>query len=120
MAEVGVLAGSAGAPAGVPDAVGFMPALGGICAPDPVGSPEPDADADGAFGELPVLSRWKNSTSAAITATTGMMRKRGLRVMASPKCRFATVSARDGPRFAAPGCGPPPEGREPPRRPETP
>jgi hypothetical protein len=54
--------------------VGFMEVLGGRCAPDPVGNPEPPAEADGAFVDLPVLSRWKNSTRAAITAITGMMR----------------------------------------------
>ncbi len=76
IADEGVLLGSAGL-AGVPDWVGFMEVVGGMCAPDPVGSPEPDAEADGAFGDWPVLSRWKNSTNAAITARTGMMRKRG-------------------------------------------
>jgi hypothetical protein len=44
--------------------------LDGICAPDPVAKP----DADGDDEDLPVLSRWKNSTSAPITAITGMMR----------------------------------------------
>ena len=61
----------------VPESDGFMEVLGGMCAPDPVGNPEPDAEAEGASGDLPVLSRWKNSTNAAITAMTGMMRKRG-------------------------------------------
>ena len=75
VAEAGVLFGSDGAV--VPPGIGFGEPVGGMCAPDPVGSPEPDAEADGAFDDLLVLSRWKNSTSAAITAITGMMRKRG-------------------------------------------
>jgi hypothetical protein len=41
----------------VPDGDGLVELLGGMCAPDPVGSPDPDAEADGAFEDLPVLSR---------------------------------------------------------------
>src|SRR3712207_9103341 len=63
VAEDGVLFGSPGF-CGVPDAVGFMEVVGGMCAPDPVGDPEPDAEADGEGGDRPVLSRWKNSTKA--------------------------------------------------------
>jgi hypothetical protein len=67
-----------------------------------------------------VLSRCKNSTSAAITAMTGMMRNRGLRVMTSPRLRFATVSAREGPRFAAPVAVRRPGAENKPRRPDRP
>lgn len=58
---------------GVPEGVGLSEVLDGICAPDPVGSPDPDDEADGDAGDLPVLSRWKNSASAPSTATIGMM-----------------------------------------------
>jgi hypothetical protein len=72
-AEGGVLFGSDGAV--VPAAVGPEEVVGGgMCAPDPVADPDPEAEAEGGGDDLPVLSRWRNSTSAAITARTGMMR----------------------------------------------
>jgi hypothetical protein len=72
VAEPGVLLGSVGEV--VPDGCGLVEVLGGMCAPDPVADPEPEFEADGEGGDLPVLSRWKNSASAAMTASTGMMK----------------------------------------------
>ena len=69
-AEPGALFGSAGTV--VPDGTGFMEVEGGSCAPDPVDDPERGAEADGEVAALPELSRWKNSASAAITASAGM------------------------------------------------
>lgn len=68
MAEPGVLFGSDGE--GVPEGVGFSEELGGTFAAEPVDIPWLAA------GDcvVPVLSRCRNSTSAAIKAMTGMMR----------------------------------------------
>lgn len=90
----------------VPPGVGFREVFGGTCAPEPVDRPEPDAEPDGAFEDWPVLSRWKNSTKAPISAMTGTMSQMGLRDMDSTEgdcwAFKARGTARGSPRPVAP------------------
>jgi hypothetical protein len=51
-ADSGVLFRSAGEV--MPDGIGLVGVRGGMCAPDPVADPEPEAEAGGEDGPLPV------------------------------------------------------------------